>query len=104
MHLDIKATVSSDHTCKLYQQLQAYISFGFKHTTLTLASRISTMSEPEPQYYEYEPALAAAVTFVVLFLIIGILHTYQLLRTRTWVFIPFVIGGFFEVIGYIGVC
>ena len=72
MHLDIKATVSSDHTCKLYQQLQAYISFGFKHTTLTLASRISNMSEPEPRYYEYEPALAAAVTFVVLFLIISI--------------------------------
>ena len=62
------------------------------------------MSESEPQYYEYEPSLAAAVTFVVLFLIISILHIYQLLQTRTWVWVPFVIGGFFEFIGYIGGC
>lgn len=30
------------------------------------------------------------------------LHFYQLIRTRTWYFIPLLIGGCFEWIGYIG--
>jgi hypothetical protein len=54
--------------------------------------------------YRYEPSLAAAAIFTALFFLVTLLHTYQLLRTRTWIFIPFVVGGFFESIGYIGVC
>ncbi|KAJ9615378.1 hypothetical protein H2200_001453 [Cladophialophora chaetospira] len=52
--------------------------------------------------YRYDPSLAAAVIFVALFVAVSILHPYQLLRTRTWFFIPFVVGGFFEAIGYVG--
>jgi len=48
------------------------------------------------KYYRYNPSLAAAVIFVVLFIITTTFHSYQILRTRTWYFIPFVIGGFCE--------
>jgi hypothetical protein len=43
--------------------------------------------------YRYNPSMAAAVIFIILFLLVTVLHTYQMLRTRTWIFIPFVIGG-----------
>ncbi|KAJ9353633.1 RTA1 like protein-domain-containing protein [Paecilomyces variotii] len=52
--------------------------------------------------YQYNPSIAAAVIFVILFLSATLLHTFYLFRTRTWFFIPFVIGGYFESIGYIG--
>ncbi|CAN9332516.1 unnamed protein product [Alternaria alternata] len=52
--------------------------------------------------YRYNPSMAAAVIFIILFFLITALHFYQMMRTRTWIFIPFVIGGVFEVIGYIG--
>ncbi|KAG9672370.1 RTA1 protein, partial [Aureobasidium melanogenum] len=51
-------------------------------------------------YYEYFPSKAAAVIACLIFVTVTILHTWQLFRTRTWFFIPFVIGGLFEVIGY----
>lgn len=44
--------------------------------------------------YRYDPNMAATVIFIVLFATVTILHTYQLLRTRTWYFIPFVVGGY----------
>ncbi|KAK6364133.1 hypothetical protein LTS17_012486 [Exophiala oligosperma] len=53
-------------------------------------------------YYRYDPTMAGAVLFIILFALVTFLHTYQLLRTRTWYFIPFVIGGYFEWVGYIG--
>ena len=43
--------------------------------------------------YTYYPSMGAAVVFVVLFAIVTILHTFQMFRTRTWFFIPLVIGG-----------
>ncbi|KAL2817580.1 putative RTM1-like protein [Aspergillus granulosus] len=52
--------------------------------------------------YRYDPSIGAAVVFVILFLIASGIHTYQAIRTRTWFLIPFVIGGHFEWIGYIG--
>ncbi|KAL6702694.1 hypothetical protein ACN47E_001018 [Coniothyrium glycines] len=52
--------------------------------------------------YRYEPSMVAAVIFIILFVIVTALHTYQMMRTRTWIFIPFVVGGVFQVIGYIG--
>ncbi|KAL1591359.1 hypothetical protein SLS60_012058 [Paraconiothyrium brasiliense] len=52
--------------------------------------------------YRYDPFMAAAVIFIILFLVITAIHFYQLIRTRAWFFIPFIIGGFFQVIGYIG--
>ncbi|OQU93927.1 hypothetical protein CLAIMM_00364 [Cladophialophora immunda] len=52
--------------------------------------------------YRYDPSLGAAVIFVILFALASFLHTYQLVRTRTWFFVPFCVGGYFEAIGYVG--
>ena len=54
------------------------------------------------QFYKYTPSLAAAATFSGLFLVVSILHSYQLFRTRTWYLIPLLLGGCCEWIGYIG--
>ncbi|KAL2808937.1 RTA1 like protein-domain-containing protein [Aspergillus granulosus] len=52
--------------------------------------------------YLYDPSMVAAVIFIVLYGGVTGLHTYHLFRTRTWFFIPMVLGGYFELIGYIG--
>lgn len=46
------------------------------------------------EFYHYDPSIAAAVIFLLLFLVMTVVHTYQMFRTKTWYFIPFVIGGF----------
>ncbi|KAE8152393.1 RTA1-domain-containing protein [Aspergillus avenaceus] len=53
-------------------------------------------------FYRYNPSMAGAVTFTILFTLTTTWHIAQLFRTRTWFFIPFTIGGVFEIIGYIG--
>lgn len=52
--------------------------------------------------YHYTPSTAAAIIFVVLFALASMLHTYSMVRTKTWYLLPFVIGGIFETIGYAG--
>ncbi|KAJ5110903.1 hypothetical protein N7532_001438 [Penicillium argentinense] len=53
-------------------------------------------------FYYYAPSSAAAGIFTALFGLSSIFHFYQLIRTRTWFMIPFVIGGILETVGYIG--
>ncbi|KAH7370740.1 RTA1 like protein-domain-containing protein [Rhexocercosporidium sp. MPI-PUGE-AT-0058] len=43
--------------------------------------------------YQYEPKKILAIIFLVLFGITTCLHIFQLIRKRTWYFVPFVIGG-----------
>ncbi|CAO2651437.1 Nn.00g040070.m01.CDS01 [Neocucurbitaria sp. VM-36] len=50
--------------------------------------------------WKYIPNLPAAITFAILFLILTILHTWRMIKHRTWFCIPFVVGGFCEPIGY----
>ncbi|KAJ5776604.1 uncharacterized protein N7511_001615 [Penicillium nucicola] len=52
--------------------------------------------------YYYTPSAPAAGIFVGLMGVSTLLHFYQLLRTRTWFMIPFVIGTIMETVGYIG--
>ncbi|KAL4977917.1 putative RTM1-like protein [Aspergillus desertorum] len=52
--------------------------------------------------YRYNPSIGASVVFIILFIIASGFHTYKAARTRTWFLIPFVVGGYFEWIGYIG--
>jgi hypothetical protein len=54
--------------------------------------------------YDYDPSQAASVASASLFGVTTALHIYQLLRWRTWYFIPFLIGGLFQVFGYIVRC
>ncbi|KAF2126292.1 RTA1 like protein [Dothidotthia symphoricarpi CBS 119687] len=52
--------------------------------------------------WHYIPSLPAAIIFAILFIIVTIAHTWKMARARMWFCLPFVIGGFFEVIGYAG--
>lgn len=42
--------------------------------------------------YRYDPSLAGNIIFVVLFSAVTVWHIVILARTRTWYFIPFVVG------------
>ncbi|OKL63501.1 hypothetical protein UA08_01558 [Talaromyces atroroseus] len=61
-----------------------------------------TASYSSFEFYHYNPSISAAVIFILLFLAATLLHLYQLFRTRAWFLIPFIVGGFFEWIGYVG--
>lgn len=54
------------------------------------------------EYYRYNPSKGAALVFVILFGISSGIHGFQLIKHRTWYFIPFLLGGIFEAMGYIG--
>ncbi|RAK81096.1 RTA1 domain-containing protein [Aspergillus fijiensis CBS 313.89] len=62
-----------------------------------MAGEVSTF-----RLYRYDPSFGAAVVMVIIFILASGFHTYQVARTRTWFFVPFVVGGYFEFIGYIG--
>ncbi|KAK1142202.1 hypothetical protein N8T08_008128 [Aspergillus melleus] len=53
-------------------------------------------------FYRYDPSMGGAVLFTLLFIGTTGYHILQMIKFRTWFFIPFVIGGIFEIIGYIG--
>ncbi|KAF4762588.1 hypothetical protein N7455_001066 [Penicillium solitum] len=61
----------------------------------------NTGGEVDFKLYRYTPSLVAAILFTVLFVLATFYHLYQVVRTRTWYFIVFVIGGVFQIIGYI---
>jgi uncharacterized membrane protein len=50
------------------------------------------MAAMEFVFYYFTPSTVAAVIFTVLFGLSSLLHFYQLVRTRTWFMIPFLIG------------
>ena len=56
------------------------------------------MAEKDPfanfKYYYYDPSMVAAIIFVVLFALTAFLHLFQMIRTKTWFFTAFVVGGF----------
>jgi hypothetical protein len=52
--------------------------------------------------YRYTPSTLLAAIFLGLFGLTTLLHNFQLVRTRTWYLIPLLVGGVFEVIGFIG--
>jgi len=51
--------------------------------------------------YNYDPSRVAALVSAALFLVSTLVHVYFMTRHRTWYWTPFVIGGTFEVLGYI---
>lgn len=53
-------------------------------------------------FYRYNPSETLGIVFCVLFALTSAVHTLQLTRYKTWYFIPFVIGGLCETIGYGG--
>lgn len=59
----------------------------------TMFTRQATEDEPYV-FYHYEPSMAGAVIFVLLFGASAIWHSVQMFKTRTWFMIPFLIGGY----------
>jgi hypothetical protein len=55
---------------------------------------------PEYVLWPYRPTTAAGVIAAIVFFAITGVHTWRLVKNRTWFCIPFVIGGLFEAIGY----
>ncbi|KAH6980215.1 RTA1 like protein-domain-containing protein [Fusarium venenatum] len=53
-------------------------------------------------YYRYEPSLPVSIIFVVVFSLSSALHLIQIIKTRTWFFLPFLVGSVFEAVGFIG--
>lgn len=47
-------------------------------------------------YYKYEPSMAAAVIFIITFSASSLLHAFQIIKTKTWFFIPFLVGSLCE--------
>ncbi|TEY86385.1 hypothetical protein BOTCAL_0009g00120 [Botryotinia calthae] len=65
------------------------------------------MAKLEPyrgDYYlwNYIPSKAAAIIFIILFIVTTGLHTWRIYKTKSWFCIAFTVGCLFEVIGYIG--
>lgn len=54
---------------------------------------IRSDEEPVFAFYRYNPSMGGAVCFTLLFMGTTFYHIFQLFKTRTWFFIPFVIGG-----------
>ncbi|PTB38458.1 hypothetical protein M441DRAFT_146321 [Trichoderma asperellum CBS 433.97] len=52
--------------------------------------------------YRYYPSIPAAAIFIALYSIVTIAHIVIIVTRRTWSFTPFIIGGLFELVGYIG--
>lgn len=45
------------------------------------------------QRYKYIPSEAAAIAFAAIFGLTTLIHLLQLVRSKTWYFVPFLIGG-----------
>ncbi|RKK65010.1 hypothetical protein BFJ69_g16508 [Fusarium oxysporum] len=67
-----------------------------------LAMAANSEAEPVFRLYHYDPTIAGAIIFVLLFVGSTGAHFYQLWRARTWFMIPLAIGGILEFIGYAG--
>ncbi|KAF8849666.1 RTA1-domain-containing protein [Acephala macrosclerotiorum] len=52
-------------------------------------------------FYRYDPSQVAALIFMSCFLITTVFHIFQAAKLRTFYFIPLLVGGVFEVFGYI---
>ncbi|KAL8922681.1 MAG: hypothetical protein Q9208_004994 [Pyrenodesmia sp. 3 TL-2023] len=52
--------------------------------------------------YRYTPSLVAAIIAIIVFAILSLFHTYRMIKSKLLFCLPFTIGGYFEVIGYIG--
>ncbi|KAK4957455.1 hypothetical protein LTR10_005418 [Elasticomyces elasticus] len=62
---------------------------------------MTSASQQQYVYYNYNPSIAASCIFAVLFGISTIWHLGLLWQKRLWYFIPVIVGGIFEFAGYV---
>ncbi|KAL1884037.1 hypothetical protein Daus18300_000146 [Diaporthe australafricana] len=72
---------------------------------LLVRQESSTTTEAQQQgggfkLYHYDPTVAGAVLFTLLFIGTTAFHCLQLYRSRCWFVFPILIGGIFEFLGY----
>ncbi|KAF4630604.1 hypothetical protein G7Y89_g7529 [Cudoniella acicularis] len=65
-----------------------------------MSANSTTPADGKFAFYEYNPSIAAAGIFAILFLITTIIHIFQAAKKKTVYLVPFLIGGCFEWIGY----
>ncbi|KAH8668995.1 RTA1 like protein-domain-containing protein [Xylariales sp. PMI_506] len=53
-------------------------------------------------FYRYQPSMAAAIIFIIIFSVTSITHIVIIGARKTWYMTPFVIGCLFETVGYVG--
>ncbi|KAG4420412.1 hypothetical protein IFR04_006428 [Cadophora malorum] len=68
---------------------------------MTSSSILTARDDDGFSFYQYDPSVAAAAIFAVLFLVTTAYHCWQAWTKRTLYFIPLLIGGHFEWTGYI---
>merc|ERR1711900_16754 len=68
---------------------------------MTSSSILTARDDDGFSFYQYDPSVAAAAIFAVLFLITTAYHCWQAWTKRTLYFIPLLIGGHFEWTGYV---
>ncbi|KAL3492088.1 RTA-like protein [Aspergillus germanicus] len=51
--------------------------------------------------FGYNPSIAPAAIFLLIFVVATLCHGFLLLRARAWYWTPFFIGGIFQIIGYL---
>ncbi|CAK7203579.1 hypothetical protein SEUCBS139899_006314 [Sporothrix eucalyptigena] len=59
------------------------------------------MFEGKVYLWKYIPSLPLAISFLSVFLVVTVAHLWKMVRTKLWFCTPFVLGGVFEVIGYV---
>ena len=52
--------------------------------------------------YHYDPSMAAAAAFIILFIVASAVFCWQMFRTRFWITLPLVIGGLYK--GFVHTC
>ncbi|KAF7560363.1 hypothetical protein G7046_g3776 [Stylonectria norvegica] len=57
-------------------------------------------SKPYFKYYHYDPSLAAACVFAIIFGLSTVWHLVLIAKHKTRYFVPLLIGGIFEIVGY----
>ncbi|KZL80827.1 protein rta1 [Colletotrichum incanum] len=65
-----------------------------------MSSALVTKDDSGSKLYYYDPSFAAAILFAAIFATLSARHLQLLVKTRTWCFIPFLVGCLFETLGY----
>jgi hypothetical protein len=73
---------------------QSKLALQIRSTSNTTYITMADSTTTKYILYHYNPSFVAAVIFIALFALSSLLHLFQLIRKRTWYFIPFLIGGF----------
>ncbi|KAJ5926422.1 hypothetical protein N7516_008195 [Penicillium verrucosum] len=61
----------------------------------------STYDPSNPFYKFYKPSIPAAIAVAVLFLAVGLVHLWRIIRTRQWFGIVILVAAAFEVVGLV---